>query len=74
MICLKEPIISGNGTGWANGGDFLKRIIDYDVIGLTDTLHSAENKEPQMSRRIQGYILSHDAFLARDCVPHAGAT
>lgn len=66
--------MSGHGIGWANGEDFLKRVIDYDGIGPTDTLHSAENKEPQMGRRIQGCVLSHDAFLARDRVPHASAT
>lgn len=73
-ICLKGPITNGHGTGWANGGEFLKRIMDSDGAGPTDTLLSAENKEPKMSRKIQECILSHDAFLARDRVPHAGAT
>lgn len=74
MICLKGPIMNGCGTGWANGGKFLKRIMDYDGVGPTDTLHFAENKEPKMSRKIQECILSHYALLARDRVPHAGAT
>lgn len=37
------------------------------------TLHS-ENEEPKRSRKVQGCILSDNSLLARDRVPHAGAT